>query len=99
MFITGNDSTQTALHWFQARTDGPLPHAQCISISIWWYRLFMLLWALWLALALIRWLQRGWKSFGSGGYFRRKPKTPTPAPVTPAAAPVPPPVPPPSPAK
>jgi hypothetical protein len=99
MFIMGNDSTQTALHWFTARSDGPLPHCQCLSISIWWYRLFMLLWALWLALALIRWLQRGWKSFGSGGYFRRTPKAPTPAPVTPAVAPAPPPVPPPSPAK
>ncbi|HSI11020.1 MAG TPA: hypothetical protein VK961_03200, partial [Chthoniobacter sp.] len=70
MFIVGNDSTQTVLHWFKARSDGQLPHCECLSISTWWYRLFMLVWALWLALALIRWLQRGWKSFGTGGYFR-----------------------------
>lgn len=100
MFITGNDSTQTALHWFKARSDGPLPHCECFSISIWWYRLFMLVWALWLALALIRWLQRGWKSFGTGGYFRRKPTAPAPASAAAAAVtPVPPPMPPPSPAK
>jgi hypothetical protein len=100
MFITGNDSTQTALRWFKARSDGQLPHCECLSISIWWYRLFMLIWALWLAMALIRWLQRGWKSFGAGGYFHRKPKAQPATPEVPAAAaPVPPPIPPPSPAK
>ena len=86
MFVTGNDSTPTALHWFKDRSDNLLPSCACVSISIWWYRLFMLVWALWLAMALIRWLQLGWKNFGAGGYFRRKPKAkPTP--------PVPPPVP------
>ena len=34
-------------------------------------------------MALIRWLQQGWKNFGAGGYFRRKPKAP---PVAPAAS-------------
>ncbi|MEP6672423.1 MAG: hypothetical protein ABJF10_24880 [Chthoniobacter sp.] len=96
MFITGNDSTQTALRWFQARSDGLLPHCECVSISIWWYRFFMLVWALWLAMALIRWLQLAWKNFGSGGYFRRKPKAQA---VPPAAAAVPPPMPPSMPAK
>lgn len=99
MFIRGNDSTATTLQWFKARSEGALPHCECLSISIWWYRLFMLVWALWLAMALIRWLQRGWKNFGAGGYFHRKPKT---APATPAtsttpvvtAGPTPPPIPP-----
>lgn len=96
MFIRGNDSTPTTLHWFKARSDGALPLCECLSISIWWYRLFMLVWALWLAMAFIRWLQRGWKHFGNGGYFRRKPKTSPPASVAPVApaAPAPPPIPP-----
>ena len=84
MFIAGNDSTATELHWFKARSDDWLPHCRCVSISIWWYRLFMLIWALWLAMALIRWLQRGWKNFGSGGYFHHKPKQ-APAPAAAAA--------------
>jgi hypothetical protein len=85
----GNDSTPTALHWFQDRSDAVLPSCACVSISIWWYRFFMLVWALWLAMALIRWLQQGWKHFGDGGYFHRKPKAP--------AKPTPPPGPPPMP--
>jgi len=73
MFITGNGSGRGELRWYQARSDGLLPSAGCISISIWWYRLLMLVWALWLAAALIRWLSWGWKNFSSGGTFRTAP--------------------------
>jgi hypothetical protein len=88
MFITGNDSTRTALRWFQARSEALLPRPGCVSISIWWYRFFMLAWALWLAAALVRWLRRGWLAFSSGGCFRamrKKAPTPPPLPVPPAA--------------
>jgi hypothetical protein len=70
MFITGNASTRNALRWFQARSDGLLPGAGCFSVSIWWYRLLMLFWALWLAAALIRWLRWGWNNFSSGGLLK-----------------------------
>jgi hypothetical protein len=71
MFIAGFGSTRNSLQWFQARSDGMLPQPACFSISIWWYRFAMLLWALWLAAALIRWLRSGWHSFSSGGCFRK----------------------------
>jgi hypothetical protein len=81
MFVIGNGSTPTELQWFQARSDGPLPRCGCISISIWWYRFFMLLWALWLASALLRWLRKGWQSFSAGGIFHRKPDFQAPPPM------------------
>ena len=82
MFVVGNGSSHTDLRWFQARSESLLPQTGCLSISIWWYRFFMLVWALWLAGALIRWLRRGWQSFSSGGIFRRKPKAqPAPPPI------------------
>jgi predicted metal-dependent hydrolase len=74
MFIRGNDSTRTMLRWYEARCAGVLPQPQCFSISIWWYRLLMLLWALWLATALIRWLSWGWRQFSAGAILRRNPK-------------------------
>jgi hypothetical protein len=83
MFISGNDSTRTLLGWYQARCEGALPQPGCLSISVWWYRLLMLLWALWLAASLIRWLAWGWRQFNAGGCFLRSPKAPKPPPLPP----------------
>jgi hypothetical protein len=74
MFISGNGSDRTSLIWYQARSGTVLPRPGCFSISIWWYRFLMLLWALWLALAVIRWLRWGWENFSRGGIFRRNPR-------------------------
>ena len=88
MFITGNGSTRTRLAWFQDRTAGPLPEPWYVAVSIRWYRLLMLLWALWLAMSLIRWLGVGWRNFSIGGVIRRGVKTP-PAPPAPPPIPTP----------
>lgn len=89
MFIRGNDSSRTLLRWYEARCTGALPQPQCFTISIWWYRLLMLLWALWLAAALIRWLRWAWQQFSTGECFRRVPaklkRTLTPPPLPPKA--------------
>lgn len=71
MFIRGNGSDPTLLQWYQDGSDGTLTRPSYLSISIWWYRLFMLLWALWLAASLIRWLAWGWRQFVAGGCIRR----------------------------
>lgn len=83
MFIVGNGSGRTLFRWYQARAEAVLPRPGFVSISIWWYRLLMLAWALWLAASLIRWLAWAWEQFSAGGCFRRKPKkvTPIPPPV------------------
>lgn len=74
MFIVGNSSTRTYLHWYQPRIGTSLPVASVISVSVYFYRLLMLFWALWLATALLRWLQWGWSQFSSGGLWKRKPR-------------------------
>jgi hypothetical protein len=81
MFIRGNGSYQTMLRWYEARSNGALPQPFCFTISIWYYRLLMLLWALWLAAALIRWLTWGWRQFNAGGCFHRKAKVAVPPPL------------------
>ncbi len=70
MFILGGDSSPGMLRWYEAATGADLPGAGILSVSIWWYRLLMLLWALWLAAALVRWLGWGWGQFSHGGCFR-----------------------------
>jgi hypothetical protein len=54
----------------------------CVSVSIWWYRFAMLLWALWLAISVLGWLGSAWKSFASGGFIRHRPQR-TPKPTIP----------------
>ena len=71
MFILGNGSSRRSLRWFEPRTDGTLPSVHVVSVSVWYYRLAMLLWALWLAAALLRWLRWGWDQFSRGGVFRQ----------------------------
>jgi len=71
MFILGNGSSQTRLQWFQPRSGTELPQPLVVSVSIWYYRLLMLAWALWLAAALIRWLKWGWTQFSEGGCWKR----------------------------
>lgn len=72
MFILGNGSSRWQLSWYQARSGAELPEPGVLTVSIWWYRLLMLGWALWLASALIRWLRWGWGQFSRGGYFQRR---------------------------
>jgi hypothetical protein len=74
MFIVGNGSSRTYLRWFQPRSGPALPTPYVISISVWFYRLLMLFWALWLATALLRWLTWGWEQFTRGGAWRHRPK-------------------------
>jgi hypothetical protein len=82
MFITGNGSTAGSLQWYLDRAGTSLPQPGVGSVSVWWYRLAMLVWALWLAAATLRWLARGWNAFTQGGAFRsmRKPVAPPPVP-------------------
>ena len=74
MFIIGNGSSRTMLRWYQSRCETLLPNPGCLSISIWWYRLLMLVWALWLASSLIRWLRWAWQQFSTGGCVKRNKK-------------------------
>jgi len=74
MFIEGNGSYGSFLQWYQAHAENALPLPGCLSVSIWWYRLLMLAWALWLASSLIRWLTWGWGQFSKDGLWHKKPK-------------------------
>jgi len=72
MQIAGNGSSQGQLRWYADRTAAELPRAWVFSAPLMVYRLAMLAWAVWAAVALVsRWLPWGWESFGEGGLWRR----------------------------
>ena len=65
MHIAGNGSNSHYLRWYEDRTTGILPQVWVYSWSMWIYRIAMLLWALWLSFALLRWLRWGWECFST----------------------------------
>lgn len=70
MGIVGNGSTPWQLQWFQDRADAKLPIGTMVSLPLWVYRIGMLLWALWLAMAVVTWVRWGWKGWTTGGYWQ-----------------------------
>ncbi len=73
MQVAGNGSSSTVLRWFVDRSAPDLPEASIVSAPLWVYRVAILLWAIWLASALLGWLRWTWQAMGSGGYWWRKP--------------------------
>lgn len=91
MHVAGNGSGAWQLRWFADRGMGALPTGGVLSVSLWWYKLAMLAWALWLAFALIGWLQWAFAAWSHGGYWRRHaPKPATPPPPLPSSPEAPP---------
>ncbi len=76
MQIAGNGSSGTSLRWYADRTTSTLPLASAWSVPLLAYRVAMLAWSFWLALALLRWLKEGFRAFGAGGYYREPWHTP-----------------------
>lgn len=70
MAITGNGSTARELNWTLDRSDATLPSVLVASLPLIVYRVLMLLWALWLAFALLAWLRWAWPRFAHGGFWR-----------------------------
>jgi len=72
MQIAGNGSSATELNWLQDRIDGGMPRPWVLSLPLLAYRVLMLVWSLWLALSLLKWLRRGWGCFSTGGAWKKR---------------------------
>jgi hypothetical protein len=79
MRVVGLGQQANDLSWFNDQAPGALPTPWVLSLSLWWYKAAMLLWALWLAFALVRWLPIAWTALGAGGFWRRTPRAATPS--------------------
>ena len=70
MHIVGYEPA-SELRWFADRTDSAIPRASVDSVPLWVYKGLILAWALWLSLALIRWLPWVWERFAEAGLWER----------------------------
>ncbi|MFZ4578179.1 MAG: hypothetical protein ACOYOB_07230 [Myxococcota bacterium] len=93
MQVAGGGSSGQDLRWYLDRVDSVTPQAWAASLPLLAWRIAMLLWALWLVWALLRWLPWAWRAFSTGGLWRKSPPRPKIIPPPPVRA-VPPPPPP-----
>jgi hypothetical protein len=63
MQISGNGSSDFFFHWTQDRIGDALPQPWVLSLPLFVYRILMLIWALWLAYSLLKWLRWAWNCF------------------------------------
>jgi hypothetical protein len=70
MHVAGNGSEATLLRWFSDRTAAAPPTPWILSLPLLVYRVAMLAWALWLAIAVIGWSRWAWSCFSAGGVWR-----------------------------
>jgi hypothetical protein len=72
MMIEGNGSYGFTLNWYSDRVAESLAQPTVISVSMWYYRALMLLWAIWISLSLITWLKWSWNVFSAGDMWVKK---------------------------
>jgi hypothetical protein len=65
MRIAGAVGREGLLTWFHDRVEQVLPQPAVVSVSIWFYKVAMLAWALWLSFALVRWVRSAWDAFST----------------------------------
>jgi hypothetical protein len=71
MMVLGNGSDASNLRWYQDRYADQPEAAWVLSVPVLAYRLLMLLWALWLAASVLKWVRWAWDSASSGGLWQR----------------------------
>lgn len=71
MSIVGNGSSIYHLYWYQDRIAESLSQPWVVTIPLFWYRVLMLFWSLWLAFAMLNWLKWAWQCFSQGGLWRK----------------------------
>ncbi|MDX1381203.1 MAG: hypothetical protein R3233_08780, partial [Xanthomonadales bacterium] len=74
MQIAGPGSAGNVLQWFVDRSDGLVPVQHVLSLPMWAYKVVILAWALWLSLALVRWIRWAWEAVSAHGLWRGKVK-------------------------
>jgi hypothetical protein len=76
--VAGGGSSASELRFYADRVGGELPRPFVLSAPVWVYRALLLVWALWLLTALVRWGRAAGEAFRAGGVLKRSPKAPPP---------------------
>ncbi len=67
MQVAGNGSDVWFLRWFN---DRGLPQASVKSLPMLYYRIVILVWAIWLSFIVLRWIKYAWQAFSATTLYR-----------------------------
>ncbi|MBI1362864.1 MAG: hypothetical protein GC134_02675 [Proteobacteria bacterium] len=73
-YVAGNGSGMFSLSWYQDFGTA-LPDVWALTLPVMAYRVLMMVWALWVALLLLRLMRWSWQSFSTGGYWKKAKQT------------------------
>ncbi len=74
MMIAGNGSYSHFLNWYSDRVLDTITQPTTITLSIWYYRALILIWSVWVAFSLIKWLKWAWFVFTKDEVWSKKEK-------------------------
>jgi hypothetical protein len=66
MGVAGAGSYGNNFNWFHDQVSSQLPMVTVYSVPLWLYKALIFAWALWVALALTRWLRQAWSAWLTG---------------------------------
>ncbi|WP_223786685.1 hypothetical protein [Marinicella meishanensis] len=71
MGIAGNGASASRLSWYVDVGTQQLPTITVLSLHLWWYKLLILFWSIWISFALLGWLKDLLQSLRQGDWWPR----------------------------
>lgn len=69
MGIAGSGASASKLSWYLDAGNQQLPTITVLSLHLWWYKLLILLWSIWISFALLSWLKGLLQSLRQGDWW------------------------------
>ncbi len=69
MHILGPQTYGDSFYWYQDQSAAEFPKAWVISLPVWCYKVVILMWSLWLAASLMKWLRWAWQQLSVHGLW------------------------------
>jgi hypothetical protein len=86
MGVAGSGSSAYLLNWYLDQGQQAMPVISVLSLHLWWYKLLILLWSIWVSFALLSWIKSLFQSFDADHWwprFKRKKAAKTESPDAP----------------
>ncbi len=58
MGVAGQKASSSQLYWYLDSGFDLLPNITLLSVHLWWYKLLILLWSIWVSFAVLSWLKK-----------------------------------------